>query len=321
MSAKDNHLSAVVLRVPPDALQGIDYFYREVLGFQAKVTEERSCPARTYCVPGELHPNASCSVEFRPIARQVYRPVREDVYWKIGLALHDVNEAVKTIGKSLKRSLDPGKQFFDIGFLTSIRDSAGLSIELLQTTFETSEKRRNELWGSDEQKAYLDRVRAHGDVTVGSLLATQPFVVGQITLRICDKDESLGFYQNVMGMKLLSVQLVKKFGFTLYFLAFTNDKPPNEEDLESVENREWCWERRYTTLELQYFNRTVSFMHNGNPDFESDEKNLPTGLHSLKFVIRDPVVLEKILSHHTYVSSEGCQYLRDPNGVKIEIEN
>ena len=322
--ARNSHLAAVVLRVPPNDLQEIDYFYREVLGFQTKSTEEGSFlsrPARRYWVPSEVHPNESCSVEFRPIAEQGYRQVRRDVYWKIGLALHDVNEAVQTLGKSLKRSVDRAIQFFDIGFLTSIKDPAGLSIELLQTTFETSEERRDELWGKDEQRAYVERVKAHKDVALGSLLGSQPFVVGQITLRTSSKDESLEFYQNVLGMKLLSIQPVRRYDFTLYFLAFTDDKPPNEDDLESVENREWCWERKYTTLELQYFSQSVSLTHNGNPDFKSDEKNLSTGLHLLKFVIRDPVVVEKIRAHSTYVWNEGCQYLRDPNGVKIEIEN
>ena len=52
-------------------------------------------------------------------------------------------------------------------------------------------------------------------------------------------------------MKLLSIQQVEAYGFTLYFLAFTDETPPNE-DLNSIEIREWLWQRPYTTLELQY---------------------------------------------------------------------
>ena len=52
-------------------------------------------------------------------------------------------------------------------------------------------------------------------------------------------------------MKLLSIQEVEPYGFTLYFLAFTLENPP-EDNLHSVEIREWVWKRPYTTLELQH---------------------------------------------------------------------
>ena len=52
-------------------------------------------------------------------------------------------------------------------------------------------------------------------------------------------------------MKLLSIQQVEAYGFTLYFLAFTDETPPNE-DLNSIEIREWLWQRPYTTIELQH---------------------------------------------------------------------
>ena len=34
-------------------------------------------------------------------------------------------------------------------------------------------------------------------------------------------------------------------------MAFTSDDPPHPEDLNSVGNREWLWQRPYTTLEIQ----------------------------------------------------------------------
>jgi hypothetical protein len=40
------------------------------------------------------------------------------------------------------------------------------------------------------------------------------------------------------------------FGFTLYFLGFTDEVLPGD-GLEDVAHREWLWKRRYTTLELQ----------------------------------------------------------------------
>ncbi|MEM7044079.1 MAG: VOC family protein, partial [Pseudomonadota bacterium] len=54
-----------------------------------------------------------------------------------------------------------------------------------------------------------------------------------------------------LGMTLLSIQPVTDYGFTLYFLAFTDERPPHD-DLEAVGNREWLWQRPYTTLELQH---------------------------------------------------------------------
>ena len=56
-------------------------------------------------------------------------------------------------------------------------------------------------------------------------------------------------------MKLLSRQQVTVYGFELYFLAAVSEeeaaKMPDPNDLDSVGNREWLWQRDYTTLELQ----------------------------------------------------------------------
>ena len=48
---------------------------------------------------------------------------------------------------------------------------------------------------------------------------------------------------------------VADYGFELYFLAAVSEeeaaKMPDPNDLDSVGNREWLWQREYTTLELQ----------------------------------------------------------------------
>ena len=59
-------------------------------------------------------------------------------------------------------------------------------------------------------------------------------------------------YQEALGTRLLSHQLVEPHGFTLYFLASSTQSPPNA-DIDALENREWLWQRPYTTLELQHF--------------------------------------------------------------------
>lgn len=72
--------------------------------------------------------------------------------------------------------------------------------------------------------------------------------IGQITLRTGDMEAEFSEYP---GMRLLSVQPVSNYGFDLYFLAFTEEEPPNA-DLQAVENRPWLWRRPYTSLEFQY---------------------------------------------------------------------
>lgn len=84
--------------------------------------------------------------------------------------------------------------------------------------------------------------------------------LGQLTLRIRNVEKSLHFYQSVLGMRLLSRQRVEPYRFTLYFLAFvekTDEVPPcqlpdGSIDINAVGNREWLWQRPYTTLELQH---------------------------------------------------------------------
>ncbi len=43
----------------------------------------------------------------------------------------------------------------------------------------------------------------------------------------------------------------------MYFLAYTDEEPPHP-DIESVDNREWLWQRPYTMLELQHIWGTES---------------------------------------------------------------
>ena len=74
--------------------------------------------------------------------------------------------------------------------------------------------------------------------------------LGQISLTVRDAVASLAFYRDTLGMRMLSRQEVPAHGFTLYFLAFTDEQPPNS-SIDAVENREWLWQRPYTTLELR----------------------------------------------------------------------
>ena len=54
-----------------------------------------------------------------------------------------------------------------------------------------------------------------------------------------------------LNMTPLSIQPVKNHNFTLYFYAFTSERPPSK-NLFAVENRTWLYQRPYTVLEIQY---------------------------------------------------------------------
>ena len=122
------------------------------------------------------------------------------------------------------------RQFQDIGYMCHFSDPAGYQIELLQHTFE----------GNRPDAAAATGVPFGGGAQVG-----------QITLRTVDLAGALSAFRDGLGLRLLSVQPVTDYDFTLYFLAFTDDVPPGE-GLRDVAHREWLWQRPYTTLELQH---------------------------------------------------------------------
>ncbi len=155
---------------------------------------------------------------------------RDHVYWKIGVTLADVDRARARLVAAGARVSAPA-QFEDIGYLCHLQDPDGYAVELLQRTFAPP-------LGPAPAPTPDD----------GSPLA-EPGVLGQITLRVRDIAASRALYERRLGMRLLSIQPVTRHGFTLYFLAFTDERPPSP-DLRAVTNREWLWQRPYTTLEL-----------------------------------------------------------------------
>ncbi len=156
----------------------------------------------------------------RPDA-SAYSPKDNDAYWKIGVTLSDVDSERERLRQNGIEVTEP-IQFHDIGYLCHLDDPDGYTIELLQHTFEDSPPAQ----GADR-------------------------TLGQISLRVRDIDASLAFYRDELGMSLLSRQRVESRGFTLYFLAFTDESPPDP-DIDAVSNREWLWQRPYTALELRH---------------------------------------------------------------------
>ena len=150
-----------------------------------------------------------------------------DLYWKIALAVPDLELACRQLAER-GVSNDGPRQFRDIGYLAHIADPEGFKIELIQHTFE-----------GDESPIPSDP----------NLLGGGPSL-NLLTLRaseIAPVDELC----RSLGMTPLSVQPVESYNFTLYFYAFTEERPPNV-DLEAVENRPWLYQRPYTVLEIQH---------------------------------------------------------------------
>lgn len=218
------------------AKESIHKFYVDTVGMQL-ISETKS--SAIYGFRHNLE-NRDCALEFifSDHFTKSCHSDRDNAYWKIGLGCPDINVARDSLRKKEIEVGEPS-QFKDIGYLCHLSDADGFTIELLQHHFESN---------FDPKK--VAAVMEKDKYPMGS----KQVVVGQITLRISDVERSLHFYGEIMGMKYLSKQPVDEYAFTLYFLGYPDDdeKMPNSEDLEAVENREWLWQRPYTTLELQH---------------------------------------------------------------------
>merc|ERR1719270_1404885 len=137
-------LSSVTLRVQNSKIEGLKHFYTKVLGMTNVLSWDSEEDIDLFVIP-QHHPKYPECIQ---------KHDSEDLYWKIGLALNDVNAAVDTINAANKLSqnakandalIQQGKQFFDIGFMTHLNDPCGFSIELLQTTFEQNKELRTQL--------------------------------------------------------------------------------------------------------------------------------------------------------------------------------
>lgn len=205
-------------------------FYRQVLGM--RLFAERQDGTAVHYLLGYAEGESKLELVYRPDQPPIENlKSAENLvgYWKIGLTLADVDLArQRLIGAGVDVSVP--RQFRDIGYLCHLTDPDGYVIELLQQTFEANYR------PFVPQPAY----------PLGC-----PATLAHITLRVKDAEQSLRFYQDRLGMRLLSRQVVEPYRFTLYFLAYTAESPPHE-DLDAVENREWLWRRPYTVLELQH---------------------------------------------------------------------
>ena len=181
--------------------------------------------------PGQLfgYGGSGAGLELRQATGAgAYRHANTDRYWKIGITVPDLDFACAELRGAGIEVTEPA-QFRDIGYLCHLRDPEGFCVELLQHTFAgqplTAMGKRGEALGGGAQ-------------------------VGQLTLRVTDIDTALDYFHRE-GFHLLSIQDVPDLAFCLYFLGLQDERPPDP-DLRAVGNREWLWQRPYTTLELQH---------------------------------------------------------------------
>ena len=73
-------------------------------------------------------------IRFLP-AQSPYAPGPADLYWKIAIAVPDLDLACNQL-VAAGVSVAPPRQFRDVGYLTNFKDPEGFSIELIQHVFE-----------------------------------------------------------------------------------------------------------------------------------------------------------------------------------------
>ena len=141
-----------------------------------------------------------------------------------------------------------------VGFLVETADPEGNAIELLQAA------------DLDDVTAAAAAAAAAGAAAVGvgagrPALATARPRMGQLTLRVAHGalEQALRFYQDVFGWAHLCHVPLPSFSFDLHFLGSprsssrgpeVEDCSPDPVDLTALSNREWTYQRRYTTMEL-----------------------------------------------------------------------
>lgn len=156
-----------------------------------------------------------------------YLPARSDVYWKIALAVPNLDLAYQQL-TAQNITVSAPRQFEDVGYLAHLQDPAGFTIELIEHWFQ-----------GERPNQPLDHTLLGGGAALNLL-----------TLRSNDMDSLAPLFEN-WGMVPLCVQPLAAYGFTLHFYAFTDERPPNP-DLTAIENRVWTYQRPYTVLEIQH---------------------------------------------------------------------
>eukprot|EP00971_Amphidinium_carterae_P129727 2569676-Amphidinium_carterae.1 len=163
---------------------------------------------------------------------------RRDAFVWLGLAnMEDVAASIASLatysesdtGARLQGQLvgDTG----DIGFVGHFSDPDGYCLEALQDSMQSS---------------FIKPT-----APAPNILCAELPVLGQLKVNSKQPEKLIQFYCEGFGMKVVNKMDMSRFGLTLWFLAFTDDEPPN--GLDSVESRIWLWKAKFSQLEIQYF--------------------------------------------------------------------
>ena len=211
-------------------------------------------------------------------------------YWKIGIVLRNVDSGVKWLrSQGVQVSRDP-RQFLDIGYLTSLTDPNGYSIELLQETFDK-----------------VENVDSDESGTMGQIAGYIPHI-GQITIRCRNKNLTDKFYRDVLGMRLMCYQRNPELPFTLYFYAYTADIQPNEHDLNSVENRPWLYQKPYCQIEVVHNHSCENVKYCVSDGVSDGVRDVRIGHVGFSVVVEKEMV------------EKSAKILQDPDGYDIEVK-
>eukprot|EP00403_Amphidinium_massartii_P007863 CAMPEP_0178371624 /NCGR_PEP_ID=MMETSP0689_2-20121128/924_1 /TAXON_ID=160604 /ORGANISM="Amphidinium massartii, Strain CS-259" /LENGTH=313 /DNA_ID=CAMNT_0019991503 /DNA_START=29 /DNA_END=966 /DNA_ORIENTATION=- len=214
---------------------------------------------------------------------------RRDAFVWLGLAnLPDVQASIDGLNKypgcktnaRLQGQLvgDTG----DIGFVGHFSDPDGYCLEALQDCME------------------CDFV-APAKPPENTLRAEVP-VLGQLKINSKQPEQLLRFYCEGLGMKLVNKMDISRFGLTLFFLAFTDEEPP--EGLDSVRSRTWLWKAQFSQLEIQYWH---SFEKDQALRIPPPEATL--GFAGFTFVCEDPATAGARLKEYGASEATGAYSL------------
>ncbi len=227
-----------------------------------------------------------------------------DGFWKTGITAPDI-DTLRAYLIQRGVPVTDARQFLDIGYLCHLSDPDGFGIELLAHRF----------------KAGAEAVPAARSVSSTADLPQTPAqlrqrcvpVIGQITLRVRDIERSLAFYRDRLGLRLMSTQPVQRYGFTLYFLAGSDEQAPPG---SLARQREWLWQRPYTSLELQHFEQPPAAVYRLYDD-------APQGFWGLGMRVPDAGAFVDAAEHSAIrydalYGSDTC-VLRDPDGYPVRL--
>lgn len=214
-------LHSLQLRCPDPAAQA--HFYCDLLGMRRRED-------------GTLgYADTEAGLQFSTGAGD-YTPSRDSVYWKIAIAVPDIELACDQL-REKGVEVDGPRQVADIGYLAHFADPCGFQIELIDHHFQ-----------GDSKAEPVD----------SQLLGGGPHL-NLITLRSHDI-ELASQTADKAGLTLHCVIPAPDFGFTLYFYGYGSERPPNP-DPHAIENRTWSYRQRETLLEIVHRPQDAPMQH------------------------------------------------------------